>query len=82
MYFNLGQKSLDCLKLAELREIYDWKAWTKAYNSLCTKYSEKAVIKKMEQLANKGYINYGITARTGWLTDKGREVLREVNNEF
>lgn len=32
----------------------------------------------LEKAADRGYIEYGVSARTGWLTDKGRALLHSV----
>ncbi len=32
----------------------------------------------IDRLARKGWIEYGVSARTGWLTDEGRHVLETV----
>jgi hypothetical protein len=49
------------------------------YEILGIKYgSENLVFSKMEKLYRKGYLEYGTSLRTSWLTDKGREYL--LNN--
>jgi hypothetical protein len=46
------------------------------YEVLGKKYgSEKLVFKKMEKLANENYLEYGVSLRTAWLTDKGKEFI-------
>lgn len=50
-----------------------------AYRDACAVWSEKAVCAKFDELARRGYIEYGVSARTGWLTDKGKEALRGIN---
>ena len=74
---QLGQKAIDCLKLAELHGRWDWE-WDEHYMAICERYSEKAVTVKMVELANRGYIEYGVSARTGWLTEKGKAALEAV----
>lgn len=71
---GLSQKSIDCLRIAEA---YDQPEtiWNIAYVTACQLYTEKVVLTKMEKLADRGYIEYGVSARTGWLTDKGRSAL-------
>lgn len=67
------EKTVDCLKLACLpcgtrqRQTF--------YNLLCEKWGEKVVCRKMERLADKKYIEYGVSPRTGWLTEKGKTML-------
>lgn len=49
------------------------------YEVLGKKYgSEKLVYKKMEQLADRGYLDYGVSLRTAWLTEKGLEALSQM----
>lgn len=38
---------------------------------------EKVCYRAMERAAKRGYIEYGVSLRTGWLTDKGDELLKE-----
>lgn len=45
------------------------------YLELAEKYSEKAILRKFDQLSRKGYTEYGVSARTGWLTEKGKIAL-------
>lgn len=71
---KLSQKTIDCLLIADKTD----STWSEKYNIACDKYSEKAVYRKMEKLAGRGYIEYGVSARTGWLTEKGREVLAAI----
>jgi Mn-dependent DtxR family transcriptional regulator len=47
---------------------------------LCLIYSKKAVYYKLSDLADKGYIEYGTSVRSAWLTDKGKETLRNQVN--
>ena len=47
------------------------------YKVLGEKYgSEKLVFKKMEWLASKGYLEYGVSLRTAWLTEKGKNEIQ------
>jgi hypothetical protein len=50
------------------------------YNRLSKVYSEKAVCTKLYDLAVKNYIEYGTSVRCSWLTDKGKETLRNQVN--
>jgi hypothetical protein len=43
---------------------------------LADKYPPKVSLAKMEQLIGKGYLEYGISIRTSWVTEKGMELLR------
>lgn len=40
-------------------------------------YPEKQADRVLEDAAFEDLIEYGVSARTGWLTDKGRALLRE-----
>lgn len=40
-------------------------------------YPEKQADRVLEDAAVEGLIEYGVSARTGWLTDKGMVLLRE-----
>ena len=68
---NLGEKALDCLRMASIKGDGRWTA----YADLCRKYSENSVDRKMEELADRGYIEYGVSASTGWVTVKGVKSL-------
>jgi hypothetical protein len=72
----LGPKALDCLRLASLPIRSDERRVL--YKVLCARWSEKALCKSMELLASKEYIDYGVSARTGWLTSKGHSALMEL----
>lgn len=49
------------------------------YEILGKKYgSEKLIFKLMEKLADLGYLEYGVSLRTAWLTDKGLMVLGKI----
>ena len=36
---------------------------------------EKVAYCAMERADDRGYIDYGVSLRTGWLTEKGKELL-------
>jgi hypothetical protein len=74
---DLKQKAIDCLTLASMNpknspERGDF------YFELCARYSEKAVIRKLEELTDRGYVDYGVSPRLAWLTEKGEEALRDA----
>lgn len=75
-----SDKSLDCLWLASVTK--DGEGWSLHYQELCQKWGEKVVIRKMERLADRGYIEYGVSPRTGWLTEKGKHVLEANRCRF
>lgn len=76
----LGEKALDCLELASM-PIASPERMAR-YWLLAGIYSEKAVIAKLEQLAAKGLIEYGVAASYGWLTDAGRTALGARVRDF
>lgn len=41
-------------------------------------YPPKQADRVLEDAADEGLIEYGVSARTGWLTDKGRRILWEI----
>lgn len=69
----MERKGLICLRIAALPGGSADR--TRLYADACRLFSEKAVIRKMERLSDKDYIEYGVSARTGWLTEKGRLTL-------
>lgn len=77
MSHTLSQKTLDVLAFVGAnhnpRESHT--GWSERYAALCERYSEKAVARKLDQLADKDWIDYGVSARMGWLTDEGHAVL-------
>jgi hypothetical protein len=77
----LGAKALACLRVAEARHAkgdlphvrqHDARV---LYDAACARWSEKAVCRKFEELVKRRYLECGVSARTGWLTDKGRAAL-------
>ena len=43
---------------------------------LMTNAPEKVALRATERAARRGLVEYGVSLRTGWLTDKGRELLK------
>lgn len=78
MNLNLGEKAVDLLRFAQMPTRGDEK-WL-VYDALNLKYGEKPVQRKLEELARRGYMEYGVSARTGWLTAKGREYLAALDH--
>lgn len=72
----MKQKAIDCLILAQ-KDAFAFQRWDEWYEEICGRWSEKAVNRKMEELSKRGYIEYGVSARTGWLTDKGKAALEK-----
>lgn len=49
------------------------------YEALGDKYgSQKLIYRKMEKLADEGYLEYGVSLRTAWLTEKAKELLKNL----
>jgi len=70
----MKDKTIACLKLcsmpADERIAYEVMMWLR--------YSKKAVNAKLKELAERGYIQYSTSLSNAWLTEKGKEILREV----
>jgi hypothetical protein len=49
--------------------------WPYEILSEVTGECEKVCFRAMERASNRGLLNYGVSLRTAWLTDKGRELL-------
>lgn len=81
----LEQLSVHVMKLSDIpiEKIlaYQQKWWDNKDLPFCyeafPEYPPKLVFKKMEQLADRDYLEYGISLRTAWLTDKGKEYLKQ-----
>ena len=41
-------------------------------------FPEKVVYAKLAKLERRGFIEYGVSLRTGWLTDAGRAALQRL----
>lgn len=48
------------------------------YLSEWTGYPEKVCYAAMERAVDHDLIEYGVSLRTGWLTEKGKSVLAEL----
>lgn len=52
------------------------------YEVLGKKYgNEKVVFRKMEKLVDDGYLEYGVSLRTAWLTEKAERLLTPTDKE-
>jgi hypothetical protein len=69
----MKQRTIDILKYCSLPVASDefMRARAEAYE----RYGFKAVASKLEDLARKGYIEYGTSLNFPWLTDKGKSAL-------
>ena len=73
---RLGLKARGCLAMVyALHDRNNSAAWQNLYDEACAAFSEKAVNLKFEELARRGYLDCGVSARTGWLTEKGKAAL-------
>jgi hypothetical protein len=70
---KLGEKAIACLRIAQHRPMSPERK--RLYDEAVTRYSENAVCAKMEELADRGYLDWGVSPRMGWLTEKGRKAL-------
>jgi hypothetical protein len=71
-----GPKTLACLLIAHMGPGHP--KYLEAFRIAADAWSEKAVIAKMEQLARKGIVDYGVSPAYSWLTPKGHDVLEEA----
>jgi hypothetical protein len=78
---TLGPKAVVCLAIAALPK-RDHDEWRRAYDAACERYSEKAVLRMFDSLAARDYIEYGVSARTGWLTEKGRAAMNAQRSDL
>lgn len=49
-----------------------------AYEVLYQKYPSKKVDRKFDKLVRRGYLEFGVSARTAWLTGKGMAKMFEL----
>jgi hypothetical protein len=73
---NHGQKTIDLLRMLALPM---GKGLWAVYEALCEKYGFKPVERKLEELDRRDYLEYGVTARSGWLTEKGKATLVAID---
>lgn len=43
-----------------------------------TSQPEKVCYRAMERASERGLVEYGVSLRTGWLTEKGKDLIKEV----
>lgn len=48
--------------------------------SIATGQAEKVCYRAMERTHRRGYTEYGVSLRTGWLTEKGKAFLQEAKS--
>jgi hypothetical protein len=69
---KFGDKAHTVLRIAAMEIGADR---CKAYEEACRRFSQKAVDTMFKSLESRGYIESGVSARTGWLTAKGKAAL-------
>lgn len=64
-----------CLAVAE----YEKTRGDFPYETLAKKFNcdEKLAYKACERASDNGLIEYGVSLRTGWLTEKGKELIKQ-----
>lgn len=79
---RFGLKTIMCLRIAQARhDDRDEATATAIYERACAEFSEKAILRKFQELVDRDYMECGVTARSGWLTEKGRRALQAVERE-
>ncbi|KKL53696.1 hypothetical protein LCGC14_2272900, partial [marine sediment metagenome] len=66
------------IPLREILKYFESRGFPNKYVVMYCKYGKKKVDAKIDKMARKGYIEYGITARSGWLTEKGKQKLEDL----
>lgn len=56
----------------------DWRTSVTPEVALAGKYPEKLILRKMEVLDQRGFLDYGVSLRTAWLTDRGKAYLAKL----
>lgn len=46
--------------------------------ALAAKYPVKVIMSKMNKMDTRGLIDYGVSLRGAWITDKGRDYLKSL----
>lgn len=72
----MGPKAVACLKIANAPRRDE--EWRELYLEAVAEFGEKVILKKFDDLDAKGYIESGVTSRTGWLTEKGWAALSQA----
>lgn len=63
-----------CQAFAQWRESRD--LFADQVLMLLTNAPEKVAMRAMERAARRGLVEYGVSLRTGWLTEKGKGLLK------
>lgn len=67
-----------CQAVSDCRED-GWKNWAYKLLSERTGQPEKVCYRAMERAAKRGLVDYGVSLRTGWLTDAGKKLIGELD---
>lgn len=73
---NFSRKTIDLLRL--LSNPVTNVRW-RQYEALVAQYGRKPIERKLDELTRRGYIEHGVSAGGGWLTDKGKAVLAALD---
>lgn len=55
--------------------VFSFAAKQGRWEALCAKWGGKQVVGKLDDLSDKDYVEYGVSLRTCWLTEKGKLAL-------
>ncbi len=70
----LANKSIDILLVLDV-DLSHMEERARLWRDVRRKYSERAVVRKIQELTRRGYTTYGGDPRGAWLTDKGKAAL-------
>ncbi len=61
-------------------KIGDWVEYESLYADACARFGEQAVVTTFEELVHAGYLQCRVSARPGWLTERGLEALMRLRD--
>ena len=68
-----------CKAFVESRKC-DWQRWPYEFLTEWTGQPEKVCFRAMERADRRKLVDYGVSLRSGWLTQKGEALLRVGND--
>lgn len=77
----MAMKHISDVEVLRAYEIADWNSknrsimWPEAILKERTGQPEKVCYRAMERACDRGLLDYGVSLRSGWLTDKGKALL-------
>lgn len=74
-------KTLAVLRAASLRADGKAEGAQTVWSAAVERFSEKALCRKVEALMDRGLVEYGISARTCWITQAGHELLKAMEKQ-